>query len=165
MKFDGLRQVWARQRQTEWVRVGERLPKCRVNCNSIVDKQNEQSRRQTCWTNSQKTLPQIAESPLGNAYAKCSCVCVCVRVCEYVCMWHGYLLPAGRVSQMPLTPSVSCYGIAKPWDSWILNPECLQTREKRNHRASFKEFRWMYHLLCRHSSHTCLYTNKQFPEL
>lgn len=100
MKFDGLRQVWARQRQREWVRVGERLPKCRVNCNSIVDKQNEMSKRQTCWTNSQRTLPQIAESPLGNAYAKCSCVCVCVNVCvcdtgiyfrlaeSVKCHWH-----------------------------------------------------------------------------
>lgn len=102
MKFDGLRQVGARQRQRERVRVRERLPKCRVNCNSIVDKQNEQSRRQTCRTNSQKTLPQIAESPLGNAYAKCSCVCDCECVCvcdtgiyfrlgeSVKCHWHRH---------------------------------------------------------------------------
>lgn len=124
---------WERDRERKRVRVRERLPKCRVNCNSIVDKQNEQSKRQTCRTNSQKSLPQIAESPLGNAYAKCSCVCDCECVC--VCVWHGYLLPAGRVSQMPLTPSVSCHSNAKPWDSWILNPESLQTREKRNQQS------------------------------
>lgn len=163
MKFDGLRQVGARQREKVRVRVRERLPKCRVNCNSIVDKQNEQSRRQTCRTNSQKSLPQIAESPLGNAYAKCSCVCDCECVC--LCVWHGYLLPAGRVSQMPLTPSVSCYSNAKPWDSWISIRNPCKHEKKEISRASFKVFRWMYQLLCRHSTHTHTLTNKQFPEL
>lgn len=149
MKFDGLRQVRARQRQREWVRVG--------------DKQNEQSRRQTCWTNSQKTLPQIAESPLGNAYAKCSCVCVCVNVC--VCDTGIYFR---------LAESVKCH-----WHrpSVAMAKRSLEIPESSIRNACKHEKKEITELALRNSdeciiccadiphTHTLWHTNKQFPEL